>query len=142
MKIYCRGIIVFIISFCLCSCTSATWASTSLAQISVPAASSQMKIKSGAPTGLRLNVVTNGVHLVWNLPSCVQQVTGFEIVRATLLSGPYSLIATVDGNIREHTDSTAASEHIYFYKVRALTADGPTDFSIPAVAEISGIPDK
>lgn len=85
---------------------------------------------AGAPTGLHLKIVQNGLKLYWTVsPGDPGPVTGYEIVRADRFSGPYDPVATVRKGTSEYIDATASQEIIYFYKVRAVTADGHSPFS-------------
>jgi len=141
MNRYIQGVSVLICSILMMGCASAQSAGKSLPGNTDHYSTAGLQSPKAVPSGLRLNVTASGVHLAWSFSSATQA-TGFEIVRATLMSGPYSPVATVEGTGRSYTDRTAAPEHIYFYKVRALTTGGPSDFSVPAVAEISGNPGK
>lgn len=91
------------------------------------------------PMGLRLQIVPGGIHLTWQPPiQGGERVIGYEIVRATMLSGPYSAVGKVASQL-DFTDTSAAAEHIYYYRVRALTASGGSELSTPVTAEISGM---
>jgi hypothetical protein len=57
-------------------------------------------ITLAAPTALRLMIVPNGFKLSWTLsPQDPGIVTGYEIVRSDLASGPFVKIATIDKGI-------------------------------------------
>jgi len=94
-----------------------------------------------APTALKLVIVPSGFRLSWQpAPQGLERVTGYEIVRATIFSGPYEAVARVGKGVRSYTDTTAMPEHIYFYKVRALAGKENSPFSSAASGEIPGTP--
>jgi len=96
-------------------------------------------ITLGAPTQLRLVIVPNGFKLSWNpSPQDPGIVTEYEIVRATLASGPFETIAKVSKGVLTYHDSTAQPEIIYFYKVRAVAGKEYSPYSNVAVAERPG----
>jgi hypothetical protein len=78
----------------------------------------------GAPAALRLVIVPDGFKLSWKLslqdPGVV---TGYEIVRAELASGPFTKVGTVGKGVSQYVDKTASKEIIYYYKVRAAAGD-------------------
>ncbi len=79
----------------------------------------------GAPAALRLVIVPNGFRLTWNLsPQDPGIVTGYEIVRSDRASGPFDTVASVNKQVSEYIDATAAKEVIYYYKVRARAGSG------------------
>lgn len=104
-------------------------------------ADEQKRMPPGAPAGLRLVAVSSGIRLAWRLsPQDPGSVTGYEIVRATIFSGPYEVLARVGKGVFTYTDTTAAAENIYFYKVRAMAGDLYSPFSKEAAAEMPGVP--
>jgi hypothetical protein len=104
------GVIFLLTSFY--GCTGATGSSPGKEEIStVP----------GAPTALKIAIVQNGFKLSWNLsPQDPGIVTGYEIIRSELASGPFIKVATLDKGVSQYIDATASREIIYYYKVRAL----------------------
>ena len=89
-----------------------------------------------APAALHLKIVQNGFQLNWTLSSHDPDVvTGYEIVRSDRFSGPYDPVATAGKGISQYIDTTALPEIIYFYKVRAITEKGYSDFSNPVSGE-------
>jgi len=83
----------------------------------------------GAPTALKLVIVPNGFKLTWNLSAQDPgAVTGYEIVRSDLASGPFTKVATVGKGVSQYIDTTASREIIYYFKVRA--AAGRTVYSL------------
>ena len=90
----------------------------------------------GAPAGLRLVIVPGGFKLSWR-PSADDPgaVTGYEIVRAELASGPFIKVATVGKGVFEHIDTTASPEIIYYYKVRALAGSSRSEYSNTVTGE-------
>ena len=74
----------------------------------------------GAPSALKLVIVPDGFKLSWTPPENQTGVTGYEIVRANLASGPFLTVAKVNKGVSEYVDTTAAPENIYYYKVKAM----------------------
>jgi len=94
-----------------------------------------------APTALHLKIAGNGFQLTWTLsPQDPDQVTGYEIVRADVFSGPYETVGKVEQGVSSFVDRTAKAEVIYFYKVRALAGNRQSPFSKEAAGEITGRP--
>ena len=84
-------------------------------------AAEQEIVTPGAPTALRLVIVPNGFKLNWQPPpQDPGAVTGYEIVRADMASGPFTTVATVHKGVFEYVDTTASPEIIYYYKTRAV----------------------
>jgi len=84
-------------------------------------ATEQKSVAVGAPTALRLMIVPDGFKLSWNAsPDDPGAVTGYEIVRADLASGPFITVGTVAGGVSEYVDTSASKEVIYYYKIRAM----------------------
>jgi hypothetical protein len=74
-----------------------------------------------APANLKLVIVPNGFKLSWKpSPEDPGVVTGYELVRSDLASGPFTKVATVKKGVFEHIDTMASREIIYYYKVRAV----------------------
>ncbi|MGB9080780.1 MAG: fibronectin type III domain-containing protein [Desulfuromonadaceae bacterium] len=93
----------------------------------------------GAPTELRLKIVQNGFQLNWTpSPQDAGVVTGYEIVRTTVFSGPYETVGTVSKGTFSFVDKTAKPEAIYFYKVRAVAGSQYSPFSREASGEMPG----
>jgi hypothetical protein len=94
-----------------------------------------------APMGLTAGIVPEGFSLSWNsAPGDTAQITGYEIVRAHVFSGPYETVGLVGTGIFSFIDKTARPENIYFYKVRACAGDRCSSFSREASGEIPGTP--
>lgn len=84
-------------------------------------ATGEQSATPGAPTALRLVIVPNGFKLSWQpYPQEPGVVTGYEIVRSDLASGPFTTVAAVDRGVSEYIDTTASPERIYYYKIRAV----------------------
>lgn len=91
-----------------------------------------------APTALHLMIVKDGFQLTWALsPQDPGPVTGYEIVRADVFSGPYETVGTVKQGITSFVDRTAKPEVIYFYKLRALAGSQQSPFSREASGELT-----
>ena len=96
----------------------------------------QKNVTPGAPTALKLVIVPDGFKLSW-LPSPDDPgaVTGYEIARADLASGPFTSVATVKKGVSEHIDTTASPEIIYYYKVRAIAGSSFSQYSNTVTGE-------
>jgi len=96
----------------------------------------QKIIKPGAPTALKLMIVPEGFKLSWQpSPEDGGMVTGYEIVRADLASGPFTTVAKVDKGVLEYVDTTAAPEIIYYYKIRAVAGTERSPYSNTVTGE-------
>jgi hypothetical protein len=96
----------------------------------------QKSITLGAPTQLRLVIVPNGFKLSWKpSPEDPGVVTGYEIVRSDLASGPFTPVTKVDKGVFQHIDTTASPEIIYYYKVRAIAGAIYSPFSNTVTGE-------
>jgi len=94
-----------------------------------------------APSALHLKIAGNGFQLDWTLsPQDPDGVTGYEIVRADIFSGPYETVGKVKQGVSSFVDRTVKPEVIYFYKVRALSGSQPSPFSKEAAGEVMGNP--
>jgi hypothetical protein len=62
-------------------------------------------------------------------------VTGYEIARSDLASGPFSKVASVDKGVSQYIDTTASKEIIYYYKVRAVAGIAYSPYSNTVTAE-------
>jgi hypothetical protein len=90
----------------------------------------------GAPSALKLVIVPEGFKLSWKLsPEDPGIVTGYEIVRAELASGPFTRVAAVGKGVSEYVDKTAAKEIIHYYKVRAAAGDVYSPYSNTVTGE-------
>ena len=100
------------------------------------ASAKQKSITLGAPTQLRLVIVPNGFKLSWKpSPEDPGIVTGYEIVRSDLASGPFTKVATVGKGVFEYIDTKAAREIIYYYKVRAVAGKVYSSYSNTVTGE-------
>ena len=89
----------------------------------------------------RLRIVSNGFQLNWTpSPQDPGPVTGYEIVRTTVFSGPYETVGTVGKGVFSFVDKTPKPEAIYFYKVRAIAGSQYSPFSREASGEMPGKP--
>ncbi len=81
-------------------------------------------------------IVPNGFKLSWNpSPQDPEIVTGYEIVRSYLASGPFIKIATVDKGVSQYVDTTVSPENIYYYKVRAVAGTVYSPYSNTVTGE-------
>lgn len=98
-------------------------------------------IEVQAPTSLKLVIVPNGFRLTWMLsPQDPGIVTGYEIVRSDVASGPFDTVATVKKGVSEYIDTTASEEMIYFYKIRAKAGYIYSPYSAMVAGERMGRP--
>lgn len=96
----------------------------------------QKSISPGLPTALKLVIVPNGFKLSWNLSAQDPGiVTGYEIVRSDLASGPFTKVATVDKGVFQYIDTSASREIIYYYKVRAVAGTAYSPYSNTVTGE-------
>jgi hypothetical protein len=120
-------IIIVLILASLGSCAAVTSGSDGMQQIGV---------SPGAPTDLRLAIAQDGFRLTWNLsPQDPGIVTGYEIIRSDLASGPFTRIVTVDRGVSQYRDSTASPETIYYYKVAAMAGTVLSPYSNTVAGE-------
>jgi len=100
------------------------------------AGAEQKSITLGAPAALRLVIVPSGFKLNWKpSPEDPGVVTGYEIVRSDLASGPFIKVATVSKGNSEYIDTTAKPENIYYYKVRAVAGTVYSPYSNTVTGE-------
>jgi len=91
------------------------------------------------PEGLKLSISEKGVLLTWQASADDSgKVTGYEIARAELASGPFKTIGKVDKGMLKYTDKKAKKEIIYYYKVRATVRGGHSDWSNAVTGERAG----
>lgn len=90
-----------------------------------------------APTDFAANVLGNEVKLAWRPslqdPGCV---SGYEISRATVSGGPYTVLTTTGAGVKAYTDTTVETGNTYYYKVRALSAVTDSDYTPERTASI------
>jgi hypothetical protein len=85
-----------------------------------------------APSNLTATAISSSqINLTWQDNSSDE--TGFEIERKTG-SGSYSQIATLGANVASYSDAFLSAGTIYYYRVRAYTAAGNSDYSNEASA--------
>ena len=89
-----------------------------------------------APTNLKLMIVSKAFKLTWKpSPEDPGKVTGYEIVRSDLASGPFNTVAKVERGVSQYIDTTAAPEIIYYYKVRAMSGNIYSPYSNTVTGE-------
>ncbi|TRX56136.1 hypothetical protein FNH22_17310 [Fulvivirga sp. M361] len=78
------------------------------------------------------NVTSSSAQLDWVDNSANE--TGFELYRATVSGGPYSLVTTTGSGVVTHTDTGLSDATSYYYVVRAINAHGNSSNSSEVVA--------
>jgi hypothetical protein len=71
-------------------------------------------------------VAYNKIKLRWTDNSADE--TGFEIVRSTSMTGTFTPVFTVGANVTSYNDSGLVAGTNYFYKVRAINANGASPY--------------
>lgn len=80
------------------------------------------------PSNLKVTAISyDQIDLTWNDNS--NNESGFEIYRATSLSGPYNIITTTNANTSSFSDTTCAPETTYYYKIQAINPYGSSGFN-------------
>jgi hypothetical protein len=119
------GIAIIVLLGALCGCAGMS-----------AAAAEEKSAAPGPPNELKLVLVPNGFRIAWKpSPQDPGIVTGYEVVRADLASGPFVRIATLPKGVHEYTDTTASSETIYYYKVRAMAGTAYSRYSNTVTGE-------
>jgi len=99
-------------------------------------ATGQKQAAIAAPTSLKLVIVPDGFKLSWKpAAEAAADLTGYEILRAELASGPFTAVAKVDKGVTEYVDKTASPEIIYYYKVKAISGTGESPDSNTVTGE-------
>jgi hypothetical protein len=94
----------------------------------------------GIPANLRTAISGKAIRLTWKAPlDHPELVTGYEVVRASLASGPFNTVSIVGQDTVTFLDTKAKPEVIYFYKIRATGKEEDSPYSPPVSAEISGL---
>ena len=93
----------------------------------------------GAPSELKLSIEGKGFLLTWKAsPDDPGSVTGYEVARAELASGPFKKIAKVKKGVLKYHDKKAKPENIYYYKVRAVAGKAYAPYSNTVTGELPG----
>jgi hypothetical protein len=74
-------------------------------------------------SGTGVQVSGHSVDLTWTA-STSSGVIGYNIYRATVSGGPYSILDSAPVSADAYTDSTVQSSQTYFYVVRAINGGG------------------
>ena len=77
-------------------------------------------------------ISSSQVNLSWQDDS--DNETGFKIERKTGAGGTYSQIATVGANVTSYSNTSLSANTTYYYRVRAYSAAGNSDYSNEASA--------
>ena len=93
----------------------------------------------GAPSSLALKIEGKGFLLSWKASQDDPgSVTGYEIERAIVASGPFKTIAHVKKGVLKYHDLKAKPENIYYYKVRARAGKEYSPYSNTVTGELPG----
>jgi streptogramin lyase len=93
----------------------------------------------GAPADLKLSIEGKGFLLTWkSSPDDPGSVTGYEVARAELASGPFKTVAKVKKGAVKYADKKAKPEIIYYYKVRAVAGKAHSPYSNTVTGELPG----
>ena len=80
------------------------------------------------PTAFTVTAVgANQIDLAWDDNSANE--TGFEIHRATAVTGPYFPVYTTAANGEDYYDTGLTANTVYYYKIRAVNATNLSEFS-------------
>jgi hypothetical protein len=91
------------------------------------------------PTALKLAVSEKGILLTWGASTDDPGVvTGYEIARAELASGPFKTVAKVKKGAVKYLDKKAKKEIIYYYRVRAVAGNKYSEWSNTVSGERAG----
>ncbi|OMF81795.1 fibronectin type III domain-containing protein [Paenibacillus glucanolyticus] len=85
-----------------------------------------------APFNLKATAGNKNVVLNWS--SINKAVTSFDIKRASVSGGPYTIIGSATGCTYSYTDSSVVNDTTYYYVVTAVTAAGVSGDSNEASA--------
>lgn len=81
-----------------------------------------------APTAVSATAVSyNKINLTWNDNS--NNETGFEIYRSTAMNGVFTAVGSVPTNTTSFSDSGLTVSTRYYYKVRAISAEGQSEYA-------------
>jgi hypothetical protein len=95
--------------------------------------------KPAAPSNLALKIEGKGFLLSWKAsPDDPDKVTGYEIARATMASGPFAIVGHTKKGVLKYHDLKVKPENIYFYKVRARAGKEASVYSNAVTGELSG----
>lgn len=90
-----------------------------------------------APTDFAANVLGAQVKLAWRPslqdPGCV---AGYEVSRATVSGGPYTVLTSTAAAAKDYTDITVQSGNTYYYIIRSMSAVANSDYTPEASAVV------
>ena len=95
-----------------------------------------------APAGVGgLTAATTAGQVQLNWTDSAFNATGYEVWRAPVSTGTYTLLSTVSGNsANTYTDSLVTGNTAYSYKVRAVNTHGNSGFTAVAVTTLNRLP--
>ncbi len=136
-----KTLLLLALAICFCSACAHEEQGRSMGATPGAGAGEVSSARLQAPTGLTLRIVPEGFLLSWSpSPQDPGVVTGYEIVRAAVFSGPYETVGTVSKGVFSFVDKTPRPEAIYFYKVRAIAGSRYSPYSREASGEMPGKP--
>jgi RHS repeat-associated protein len=74
-----------------------------------------------------------GVRLTWADNTAYE--SGYEVYRATSLTGVFALLTTTAANATVYTDATAGTGQMYYYRLRAVGALGMSPYSNTLISD-------
>ena len=94
----------------------------------------------GIPADVAAEAMANDkISITW--ADTTSNETGFEVVRSTALNGTYVPVATVAANQTNYVDAGRNTDTRYYYRVRAINANGESAFSATVDARTPAAPD-
>jgi len=94
--------------------------------------------KPNAPSSLTATAATyKKINLSWNDNS--NNETGFEVLRSTGSSGPFTNIYTTAANVHTYSDSSLTASTTYYYRVQAVNNSGTSNY-VSKSATTLGLP--
>jgi predicted phage tail protein len=75
----------------------------------------------------------NDVELTWSDNSSNE--TGFELERGAPDAGTFTKVATLDPDLKKHTDTGLTKDTSYVYRLRSFNSAGASPYTLPATAK-------
>lgn len=115
-------VLLLLVALSEASAAGNAWDDGTSASLTLHAATLQAPTQVTTSPGLCLLAVADAVVVTW-VPSTTPGVAGYEVLRATQLAGPYSVIGTVTGGTATtYTNTPLPFSTTYYYVVRSVAA--------------------